>query len=929
MGQLTQRAQRLVAAAATEVGKAVDSARTAFAAAASSGRPGAVNDQSAQSGPSAPLPRLEPLVAFGPGLPLVPAPLDPTGPSGRALPRRWEYPVSWNLPGQNQRLVPWDVLRKFADQCDIARDCINLRVSEIVSLDWDIQPTDEAVSAALAGGSETSRGKAVAAVREAFQPQIRRLREFWTTPDRQEGLSFSEWLTMLLEEHFVLDAIAVYPHRSLGGDLASFEVLDGSTIKPYLDHRGFRPLPPNPAFAQIIHGFPRGEFTASDDAADEFTADQLVYKRRYVRAWTPFGFSNTERALVRGELWMRRMGWLRAEYAEGATPVTFLKNAGIEIRTPEQMKVWEEIINQELAGQTAVRHRLRLLPDGLDPVEMRQLEERYRTDLDKWLATILCSAYEVMPTEIGITPNTGLGGKGHAEGEENVTYRRALRPTIAWLVDLLNQLSRTYLDMPADLTFRLLGDEAEDEQMLDSIEDAAVKGGRKTINEARADRNLPLYDIPEADMPFVETRQGLVFLEGASQIAADLSIDKPAPNEGGKTDDEGPAGPGGPRRAGDGGSAGPDAAKAAELRRFVAFAAKRAGGAWRDFDFDHVPDGEARRLNALGAGGELDALKHVAGDLQRSLLAGRGAARGAAAPAALEADLPKARARREPGADWPGWTYDLALTDHYAPRLSAAFNGAWGETLAEAARIFAPPAAKAASDDAEAEAARLWLTDHLHLSPTDVVAVLRLLYGDAYVAGDHAAVLMLGPGASPALGELTGSIDWSHWGPGWGEAADQLAGEGQGLGLAALLANDNVTITSIAETRIAQLGQVLADSVRRGDNLATRTKAVAAVLDDPRWARTVALTEVTRAMTAASLDTYRLNGIEGKAQLTAEDDRVCDECAENEEYGPVAVDDELPNGDPPTHPNCRCALVPVSPEELAAARAPGATQEES
>src|SRR5204863_1083396 len=130
------------------------------------------------------------------------------------------------------------------------------------------------------------------------EPHIGRLVDFWEQPDRRNGHDFIAWATKLLEEYFVLDAAAVYPRRTLGGDLYGFEVLDGSTIKPLLDQYGCRPLPPQPAYQQLLYGFPRGEYIADVDVVDGepavingYTADRLIYKIPNVRTWTPYGYS--------------------------------------------------------------------------------------------------------------------------------------------------------------------------------------------------------------------------------------------------------------------------------------------------------------------------------------------------------------------------------------------------------------------------------------------------------------------------------------------------------------------------------------------------------------------------------------------------------------------------------------------------------------
>src|SRR5581483_953872 len=113
-----------------------------------------------------------------------------------------------------------------------------------------------------------------------------------------------------------------------------------------------------------------------------------------------------------------------------------------------------------------------------------------------------------------------------------------------------------------------------------------------------------------------------------------------------------------------------------------------------------------------------------------------------------------------------------------------------------------------------------------------------------------------------AMAIVTGAaVDWSGWEPGDPDAARLALGDlGDGAGLARLLDEAGVTISSIADTRIAELGKVLADALENGDSPDTLARALRAVLDDPRWADLVAVTEINRATSAATLATYTAMG---------------------------------------------------------------------
>lgn len=84
-------------------------------------------------------------------------------------------------------------------------------------------------------------------------------------------------------------------------------------------------------------------------------------------------------------------------------------------------------------------------------------------------------------------------------------------------------------------------------------------------------------------------------------------------------------------------------------------------------------------------------------------------------------------------------------------------------------------------------------------------------------------------------------------------------------------------------------------------------------------AMVIARTETQLAQQAGAVNSYRASGVvDGKQWLTAEDDRVSDECMANGEAGQngdgvlTDWDAAYPSGDvaPPAHPNCRCQILP-------------------
>ena len=443
-------------------------------------------------------------VPFAPGRALIPALINQPQDTGRAAPRRSEFPVAWNLQITEQRVVPYRLLRDVADGSDIVRKCIEVVKGAIAGLEWDISLSPDATERVMSDPTTLGHTAAAREARKHLLPDIIRCRDFWAMPDRINGLSFSEWVGMALEEMLVIDALSIYPNKTLDNkSLHSLEILDGATIKPLLDDRGARPVPPYPAYQQILWGFPRGEFTASADADGEFGSDDLVYAPRTRRPFTPYGYSAVEKALPVIDLYMKRQQWLRTEFTDGVTPQMFMETDATYGGNPELLKAYERVFNDDLAGKTEQRRRMRMLPEGMKPVFAPGIDSLFKPDFDEYLVKQICGHFGIMPTQIGFAPKGGLGGKGVQQGEAASSEMISLKPLILWVTDLLNQLSYRFLDMPRDLTFTFQFENTSLEESNAKRRQEQLQSGQMTINEARAELGLPLFTFPEADMPFV------------------------------------------------------------------------------------------------------------------------------------------------------------------------------------------------------------------------------------------------------------------------------------------------------------------------------------------------------------------------------------------------------------------------------------------
>lgn len=185
------------------------------------------------------------------------------------------------------------------------------------------------------------------------------------------------------------------------------------------------------------------------------------------------------------------------------------------------------------------------------------------------------------------------------------------------------------------------------------------------------------------------------------------------------------------------------------------------------------------------------------------------------------------------------------------------------------------------------------------------------LVGLAAFGGLRAAVLA----STPAWAVLQASYAIDSFGLDLqAEAARELSAR------AAQWAKDRAAelVTQIDETTRAGLRAIIAQGLEEGLDaaaLADRIEADASGLFDTARAETIARTELAFARGAGALLGYRIAGEMGIAVLKTweVDGDPCLVCIENNEAGPIALDDPFPSGDlaTPAHPNCQCHLGAV------------------
>ena len=255
---------------------------------------------------------------------------------------------------------------------------------------------------------------------------------FWEKPD---GLhDFDGFINMVLEELLVTDALCVWPIPEEN----RLRLIDGTTIRPTTDYFGEIPMPPTPAYIQVLYGYPR------------WWSDRkhMYYLPMRTSLFSPYGTSPIEFIIQSTIAAIKKDSSLVSNYTEGNVPAAF---AGLPSTwTPDQIQQFTEWYNTIIQGDVARRHKLVFLPhdSGGMPVQRMDETDLNDTKLDEWLMTVACWAYGNDKTEFGIVSGSGLGGKGMMQGGENAQVRGMIQVYTEFLSKFINAINRDVLNAP-------------------------------------------------------------------------------------------------------------------------------------------------------------------------------------------------------------------------------------------------------------------------------------------------------------------------------------------------------------------------------------------------------------------------------------------------------------------------------------------------
>jgi hypothetical protein len=391
---------------------------------------------------------------FSPQQPIQPAAQE------EAKGRQFDYPTGYNvnITPRSYEPISFQTLRLLADNLDILRLVIETRKDLMCKLKFEIKPLKESIDS---------------------KKRCEEVKQFLKYPDQQH--SWEEWLRMILEDLFVIDAPTIYPRLNKGGGLFALELMDGATIAPKINGTGRQPLPPEVAYQQILKGVP----------AVDYSSDELIYKPRNLRTHKVYGFSPVEQIITIINIALRRQISQLQYYTEGSTPDLIFSVP--ETWNPDQIRMFEEKWNSYLLGNTGNRRGTKFVPSGVKAIDTkdRVLKDEY----DEWIVRIICFAFSISPQNIIKQMN-----KATAETSVQTAKEEGLEPIKQWVKNLMDYIIHKYFGFK-DIELIWSEEKEPDLLQLAQINQIYVQSGIKKINEVRAELGLDPIEEPETQPP--------------------------------------------------------------------------------------------------------------------------------------------------------------------------------------------------------------------------------------------------------------------------------------------------------------------------------------------------------------------------------------------------------------------------------------------
>ena len=217
---------------------------------------------------------------------------------------------------------------------------------------------------------------------------------------------------------------------------------------------------------------------------------------------------------------IRSQRYLLAYYTSGNTPEMLI---GVPATIPtQQIEQWNQVFDSYMEGEDDERRKIKMVPSMDDSGKINAVfpkEPLLKTDLDEWLARIVCFT-------LGLNPQAFVKSMNRASSEQaqDTAQAEGQQPIIDWMEAVMNEcIKRLGYGDSHEFTFRVHREQDGLKQA--QIGTLYLKTGVFSINMVLEDLGMDTINEDWADSHYVETPQGAVPFDSIDDMAQ-ANLDK-------------------------------------------------------------------------------------------------------------------------------------------------------------------------------------------------------------------------------------------------------------------------------------------------------------------------------------------------------------------------------------------------------------------
>jgi HK97 family phage portal protein len=347
--------------------------------------------------------------------------------------------------------LSFQLLRNFSINYPVARACIDYIKTKAIKLRWNIVQVEEEVDF------------------DPNDPRVKRLADFFNRPAGPRSC-YREFMEKILEDYLVVGSIALEKLRTRGGRfMEELKPVDATTIRVYLNEDGRLPVPPDPAYAQVVGG----------RIVANLTQDELIFENRQSRTNNPYGLSPIESVLIQIDAAIRQARFSLSYFSDGTLPEGFLSMP--EGWSKDQIKSFERYFNSIVAGNPIYQRKIKAIPSGSKWIPIKEPDKVNFDRFEKWLMKQTCSVFGVPPSDIGFEEDVN---RSTSEVQERKGQERAMRPIATFLENMFTEVIHDDFGF-TDLKFVYTDIDPVDRETEAKIDNIRLEGGIISVDEIR------------------------------------------------------------------------------------------------------------------------------------------------------------------------------------------------------------------------------------------------------------------------------------------------------------------------------------------------------------------------------------------------------------------------------------------------------------